>query len=254
MLIGGGDNWHIIKNMYRNTALDTSQQLNEPFPHPKMVTLTADGALEQVLKNAGAVLPRRDPVDRKVINDVKESKGGIINSKSHPFEWPPFATEATSPTDTDNDGMPDFWEEEYNLNARDSTNHNDDPDEDGYLNIEEYINGTNPISNIVTLSASSSRRIQPEDEVFSIPYALLQNVPNPFTDSTKITFSIEAPAHTTLSLVGQDGVVVKNIIDGFLYEGKYEFYLDGRSIKGGVYALHLVSGSYNESVKVIYTK
>lgn len=44
--------------------------------------------------------------------------------------------------DTDSDYLPDLWEMKYfdNLNY----GANDDPDNDGYLNIQEKVNGTDP--------------------------------------------------------------------------------------------------------------
>ncbi len=41
--------------------------------------------------------------------------------------------------------MPDDWEERYGFNDDDPTDRNDDDDEDGYTNLEEYLNGTEPL-------------------------------------------------------------------------------------------------------------
>jgi len=49
-----------------------------------------------------------------------------------------------SVNDTDSDGMPDKWEIDYNLDPTDPNDASSDPDNDGYTNIEEYLNGTNP--------------------------------------------------------------------------------------------------------------
>ncbi|RLF78082.1 hypothetical protein DRN38_07640, partial [Thermococci archaeon] len=46
--------------------------------------------------------------------------------------------------DTDSDGMPDKWEIDYNLDPTDPNDASSDPDNDGYTNLEEYLNGTNP--------------------------------------------------------------------------------------------------------------
>jgi hypothetical protein len=45
-------------------------------------------------------------------------------------------------TDSDNDGLPDSWEEEYFGNLDQDAD--DDPDNDGFDNLEEYNNGTDP--------------------------------------------------------------------------------------------------------------
>ena len=46
--------------------------------------------------------------------------------------------------DTDGDGLPDDWEKKHGLNLSDSSDAVRDTDGDGYTNIEEFINGTDP--------------------------------------------------------------------------------------------------------------
>ena len=50
--------------------------------------------------------------------------------------------------DSDNDGMPDSWEEKYGLNPEDSTDANGNIDGDEYTNLKEYKIGTNPAKDI----------------------------------------------------------------------------------------------------------
>ena len=48
------------------------------------------------------------------------------------------------PVDGERDGMADAWEDEYGLDVgRDDSQ--EDPDEDGYINIDEYLLGTDPL-------------------------------------------------------------------------------------------------------------
>ncbi len=49
-----------------------------------------------------------------------------------------------SPEDSDNDGMPDWWEELYGLDPDDDSDADDDLDGDGVSNADEYENGTDP--------------------------------------------------------------------------------------------------------------
>jgi len=46
--------------------------------------------------------------------------------------------------DDDNDGMPDWWENLHDLDPFDETDADDDPDHDGFTNLEEYLGGTDP--------------------------------------------------------------------------------------------------------------
>jgi hypothetical protein len=55
--------------------------------------------------------------------------------------------------DTDDDGMPDWWEERYNLDPEDSNDAKSDPDNDGYTNFEEYEIGNNPRKDIFSENA-----------------------------------------------------------------------------------------------------
>jgi hypothetical protein len=47
--------------------------------------------------------------------------------------------------DSDNDGLPDWWEEKYFGESKiNEVGPSSDPDEDGFTNLEEYLAGTNP--------------------------------------------------------------------------------------------------------------
>ncbi|MFO7869815.1 MAG: hypothetical protein R6V03_00070, partial [Kiritimatiellia bacterium] len=50
----------------------------------------------------------------------------------------------TNPPDQDADGMPDCWENTYNLNPQDNGDKLGDPDVDGLTNLEEFQQNTDP--------------------------------------------------------------------------------------------------------------
>lgn len=115
------------------------------FPTAGVVTLSATAAYDDVLAQAGARLPRRDPVDARIVGDARYGTGSST-ALAHPGSvggWPTMAS-TTPPADTDHDGMPNGWESAYGLNAGNAADGPLDPDADGYSNVEEFLNGTHP--------------------------------------------------------------------------------------------------------------
>jgi hypothetical protein len=55
-----------------------------------------------------------------------------------------FKIATSSILDTDGDGMPDWWEDLYGLDKNNPADANQDADGDGWTNLQEYQNGTNP--------------------------------------------------------------------------------------------------------------
>ncbi len=118
-------------------------RLPVPLIFGSVRTETAVQAKSSVLDGAGAVLPKRDPVDERIVRDVREGRGRIIDSQTQVGGWPKYAP-AAQPQDSDMDGMPDEWEKAFGLDPFDAADASSDLDGDGYTNIEEFLNSTNP--------------------------------------------------------------------------------------------------------------
>ena len=97
----------------------------------------------------GHWINRRDDHDIRIIYDVQSgtafngASGNIIDNPSDVGGWLNIET-GSACLDSDHDGMPDVWENFYNFNPSSSSDSSQDLDNDGYTNIEEYLNGTNP--------------------------------------------------------------------------------------------------------------
>jgi hypothetical protein len=146
---------------------------DKPYPHAHLEVQPAAAACEYVLNNAGATLPRRDAVDRRVIemvrtgkvtarassNAVQDLEGvgfskslieeivrqvahGIITDPAQVGGYPEYR--GTPYQDSDHDGMPDDWESRHGLDPRDPADAAADLNGDGYTNIEDFINGLAP--------------------------------------------------------------------------------------------------------------
>ncbi|MCK5772935.1 MAG: hypothetical protein KAH57_04035 [Thermoplasmata archaeon] len=81
-----------------------------------------------------------------------DSDGDGVPDESDDFPNDPNETTDTdgdgignnADTDDDNDGMPDSWELEYGLDSLDPADFDQDPDGDGYTNLEEFRADTDP--------------------------------------------------------------------------------------------------------------
>jgi hypothetical protein len=130
------DNWLFVNDSRGVTRLAS------PIEAPHVETSDAQNAFQQVLSEVGATLPRRDAVDHRVIKTVEKGTGRIIDTHHDVGAWAELAS-GEPEKDTDKDGMSDAWEMKFGLDVAVQDN-NEDQDGDGYTNLEEFLNGTDP--------------------------------------------------------------------------------------------------------------
>lgn len=146
------DNWlgvFPVKNVNADQL-----RASEPFPVVSTKTQSADEAYESVLKQVGAMRPVRDSIDNRIVQEVREGKArfgksfesggnGIIDSQRDVGGWPELK-QGELELDSDFDGLPDFWETRYQFDPSNATDAQRDKDGDGYTQLEEWLNGTDP--------------------------------------------------------------------------------------------------------------
>jgi len=124
-----------------------SALVEAPVEFAPVLTESAEETYERVLDAAGATLPRRDAHDVRVVGEVRSGKttygNGIISRQTDVGGWPELRS-TDPPEDADADGMPDAWERPFTAAGDLSLEGAQDADGDGYTNVEEYLNGTNP--------------------------------------------------------------------------------------------------------------
>lgn len=121
---------------------------------------TAEEAYEDILAKVGATYPKRDALDARVIQEVKDGTGRYANKNAEVGGFPVTTSEVRSGDfDTDCDGMADAWEA---LNGLNPDNPEDGKelalDGSGYTNLENYLNSlvdmdyapSNPTVSLVT--------------------------------------------------------------------------------------------------------
>lgn len=205
------NNWKGMA-MAGGTLADTVlSKATTPFAMESMPGETAVEAYQRVLALAGAILPERDTLDQRLVNDVANRTGRVIDvqggfSHGTPFAntvnaWPALAS-GTAPADTDHDGMPDTWEQANGLNP------NDPSDRgllagNGYTNLENYLNG---IVNAPAISVTGS--LQQFQQYQGLPSAVQQYTVS--ASSLNSDLSISAPAGFELSADGNNWVTAGN--------------------------------------------
>ena len=142
------DNWSGAVAWEPLTSLERIKSEVE-FDRGNIRTEDAETAYLKVLDYAGACI-HRDAVDKRAIHDTrtgtatimeggKGSTNGYIDTQEAVGGWPELKS-LPAPSDKDSDGMPDAWEVARGLDPGDPSDGNWDRDQDGYTNIEEYIN------------------------------------------------------------------------------------------------------------------
>lgn len=143
------DNWKFgVEGKGVNDAAKEKSRLLKEVEYSPVITTTATTAFNAVLENAGASLVR-DEVDKRILQETRTGQekyghtfdgggNGIIDSQNDVGGWPELKS-SEPPLDSDNDGMPDEWEKQNNLNLV-KADHNLYSLSKDYTNLEVYIN------------------------------------------------------------------------------------------------------------------
>ena len=258
------DNWAGgVQGYY---AADPTVRAMAAFSCAPVVTQTAAQAFELVLTDAGATLPRRDPVDERIIHEVRTgtvtyggktygrdyvggdtvTAFGILDSQSDVGGWP-FLNSLPPPVDSDRDGMPDSWEIQHGL---DPNNANDGNAVHGseYTMLEVYLNSLGSVTDV-------AERDLPLPQNF----VLYPNYPNPFNPSTTLSYDIPKTGTVTVRIYDVLGRMIRELVNEQQVVGRHfvRWYgTDSRSIPAptGVYLLRVQFGESARSLKLLLTR
>ncbi len=128
----------------------TSYLTTAPTSNTQIPVLKATDVYNEVLDDVGdcwrlnsdgSKTFRRDKLDTRWVDDVKNGTGKWVNT---PRDLPPHS-KGVANVDSDGDGMPDDYEDLYSfLNKKDPQDGNLDKDGDGITNVEEFLFGMSP--------------------------------------------------------------------------------------------------------------
>ena len=151
------DNWNILSSDWNShSPVPLKYQRKYPLPNQlfPITTLHTSELEAHVLHSVGAnqrldefgnLVPNRDAVDIRLIEEFRSRTGRTITHEADVDGLPTISKGAPYP-DADRDGMSDVWELAVGLNPSDASDGNKDRNGDGVSNIEEFLDGKTPRS------------------------------------------------------------------------------------------------------------
>lgn len=173
-----GVNMHSSFNTHAPGVTINDIRSDVEFDAGEVTTHAALTAYQKVLAFAGASL-KRDITDERIVHDVSNgvatitdggngSRNGLIDTQEAVGGWPALVT-LDAPADSDNDGMPDAWEDANGLNKYDPSDAQSVTVDGKYPNMEAWLNSL--VADIV--------REKLKDAIVSSPVLTFQELPEP---------------------------------------------------------------------------
>lgn len=143
------------RSTYKNGATNTYDNfVNAPFFPSYVTTQSAKTAYKIVLSDVGCIQPEFDEHDHRIITETLNGtytyRGSVTNKPGFPDNESDVGGYETYPEivrdanwDTDQDGLPNWWETIHGTNINSATgdfsDSNADTDLDGYTNLDLYL-------------------------------------------------------------------------------------------------------------------
>jgi hypothetical protein len=227
--------------MASGARTDTAtSKVTTPFTIVPMPTQSAQDAYNAVLAGAGCVLPARDTLDQRIINNVRNRTGRLIDVQGGYPHGTPYSTSQTAwpvltcgaaPVDTDHDGMPDTWETANGLNPNNAADRQGIA-ANGYTNLENYLN-----SLAAVVMGTKAGKVAPTLGVY----------PNPAQDQ----ISIVHPAAGHAATVEVYNFAVQKVASFISAAGTTETKINLTKLVKGNYLLLFVDEHQRLSSKVV---
>jgi len=209
----GADDWDAVYDR----GFESSVRVNSPPVWPQGFSAMPNSQVkDSVLKNAGARSFDRDAVDDRVINDVRNGTGKIIDSQYDVGGWPNLAQNhrtLTAPANPDGDD-----------------------DGDGYTNLEEWLHsfdtGTGDVSPVVDDPIDPPLFSVSQETVFSSVSSVTGDTMNweplnpdrwaVVSDGDDLRYGIMTSSYSNLtgSRLGEYSLIKNKTYDDFVFEAK----------------------------------
>jgi len=216
-----------------HTTLDTDPGLGEE-------AITADAADQLAIWN-------------RILYGVPEAQGMTYDLNSYYFGDNDHSTIPGVDTE-DGDGIVNFYDLLEDLSINSSHVSTLDGHTIGALHWTNEIDSYDPDASLTSIlngyADATTSVTQPINDVFE----LAQNLPNPFSQFTDISFSLNKKAHVTLTIHNAFGVHVATLLDGIQSEGVQSINWDASSVASGIYFYTLEADNIKATGKMMVVK
>lgn len=132
------DNWKgvVVDKNGKATIADCKSETKHQVPYELKVQ-SAEEAFETVLNKAGCSRSR-DAVDERIVQEVKQGTGKLIDNPSDVGGWPTYT--GMPDKDSDYDAIPDAWEEAHGMDPNSYADSKQQTLVSGFTNFEVYLN------------------------------------------------------------------------------------------------------------------
>jgi len=116
--------------------------------------------------------------------------------------------------------------------------------------------GTGSISKMYAFEVgdgSANKVANTNTEIIKTP-ELFANYPNPFNESTEISFNLVKDANVEISIYSITGVKVKTLVSGKVSAGTHQFTWDAENMTAGIYIARMVVGDKSYGRKLVLSK
>ena len=92
------------------------------------------------------------------------------------------------------------------------------------------------------------------EEITASNISVSQNVPNPFTNNTVISYNLNEAANVSVQIVDVTGKVVTTINEGNQAAGEHNITIDGSTLAEGTYFYTFTAGTYQVTKRMVVSK
>lgn len=234
-----------------NTNMGTATRRTQRHDFPPVVYASSPELLVSAVSAQAGAFPR-DSMDRRLMKPViaRTIDPTPVDEQLHYFDHfaLDFSTPPPAPVDSDNDGMPDYWETMNGLNPQ-VEDHNGTElslaytGQEGYTNIECYLN---KLSDSLVLGIPTVVTGVREFSVAGTLYA--RCTPNPFAHNTMLELVLPCAASARIDICDILGRTVHSADFGVLPQGTHALPLSlDLPVLGSLYFCRVTAGDLSTS-------